>query len=367
MKIPLAKPYLGTEEREAVLEVMESRFIASGQTTEAFESALAKRFNRKYCIAVNSGTSALYLSLKVLGIKVVIIPSVTCINVLNAVLNAGSRPIFADVDAATHNIDLSTLSEKQLKEADGVIVTHTYGHSAYMDEVECYSKKYHLSLVEDFAQATGGYFKNRILGSFGEVSVTSFYGTKIITAGHGGAILTDDSAVYQKCLYARGTRVGSCYNNLIPMNLQITDIQSAIGLVQLNKLDKIVDMRRSVAYKLTAILTNPELRLPTEKPGVKHTYYKYPLMLPEYIQKQEFIREMDKEGVSVGILYDPPLHKTWLARNMLNTNVKLPISERIAPKVVSLPIFPEMNDSEIFKICRAVDTLIENSRIRLKK
>ena len=366
MKILLGKPYLGTEEQGAVLEVIESRFLASGQTTRALESALAKKFNRKYCIVVNSGTSALYLSLKVLGIQKVIIPSVTCINVLNAVLNANSEPIFADIEAETHNIDPFTLSERQLDEADGMIVTHAYGHAADMDALECCMKNYHLSLIEDFAQATGGYFKNRILGSFGRVSVTSFYATKNMTTGHGGAILTDDSEVYQKCLYARGDRVTNCYNSIIPMNLKMTDIQAAIGLVQLKKLDRMVDMRRSVAHKLTTQLADLGPKLPIEKPDVKHTHYKYHLVLPEYIDKQEFIKEMGKKDISVGILYDPPLHKSWLAKNILHINVNLPVAESIAPRTVSLPVFPELTNSDISKICRAVTTVIENSRVSVE-
>jgi len=363
MKIPLSRPFMGTEEGDAVLEVIKSRFIACGQTTRAFENALTRKFNRKYCIVVNSGTSALYLSLKVLGIKQVIVPSITSIAVLNAALNADSKPIFADIEPETHNIDLSTLAKRQLEEADGIIATQTYGHSADMDELEYYVKNYHLSLIEDFAQAAGGFFKNRILGSFGKISVTSFYGTKIMTAGHGGAILTDDSEVYQKCLYACGEATNYCYNNIIPMNLRMTDIQSAIGLVQLKKLDRMVDMRRSAAHKLTALLTSLELKLPVEKPDVKHTYYKYHLVLPEHMQKQAFIKEMGKRDVAIGTCFDPPLHKTWLAKNMLNTDTELPVSENIAPRTVSLPIFPEITDGDISRICRAVNALLENSKI----
>jgi len=140
----------------------------------------------------------------------------------------------------------------------------------------------------------------------------------------------------------------------------MTDIQSAIGLVQLEKLDRMVDMRRRVAHKLTTQLADLELKLPIEKPGVKHTYYKYHLVLPEYIQKQEFIKEMGEKDVPVGILYDPPLHKTWLAKSVLNTNISLPISESIAPRTVSLPIFPEITDSDISTICHAVTTVLEN-------
>jgi len=208
-KNTISKATLRTEEKDAVLEAIESRSISSDQTTEAFEDALTNSFNRKYCIVVNSGTSALYLSLKALEIEKVILPSVTCIQVLNLVLNAGSKPIFADIDAETHNIDLHTLSKRQLDEADGIIVTQAYGHSADMNVLEYYVNNYHLSLIEDFAQAMGGYFKNRLLGSFGRASMTSFYATKNMTTCHGDAILTDDSQVYQKCLYARGDRVSN--------------------------------------------------------------------------------------------------------------------------------------------------------------
>lgn len=363
MKIPLGKPALGTEERNALLEAMDSGYMASAGIIRLFEEALAKKFQRQYCVVVNSGTSALYLALKVLGIRKVIIPSVTCINVLNAVLNAGALPFFADVEEETHNIDFSTLSRQQLDEADGVIVTHTYGHAADMDKIASYLRDYKLNLVEDFAQATGGYFRGKILGSYGRVSITSFYDTKLIATGYGGAIFTDEPEVYRKCLYARGDVVNDYYPDIIPMNLKLSGLQAAVGLVQLQKLDRLVEARRNVARQLTASLAGLNLRLPLEKPGVKHAYYKYHVVLPEDISKRRFIEEMGRNDISVGVCYDPPLHQTQLARNVLSTEISLPVAENVAPRTVSLPIYSELNEGDITRICSTVNSILEN-RVR---
>jgi len=359
--IPLGKPLLGNEEIESVRSVIKSRLIAYGNKVEEFEKMFAKKIGRKYCIMVNSGTSALWIGMKALGLKKsVIIPSLTCNAVLNAVLNAGLNPIFADVDKETHNIDLSSVPEKQLEWVDAVIVTHTYGHSADMDIISQYIKEYDLILIEDFAQATGGYFKNRILGSFGKISITSFYGPKIMTTGYGGAILTDDIEVYEKCVYMRGDNVDKYYHDIIPMNLRMTDIQAAIGIVQLEKLDRMIEMRRNIAEKLRRALNNTNIGLPIEKGYAKHTYYKFAIILPENIKKSKFIEKMGKLGIATGKLYDPPLHKTRIAMNVLNATPKLPISEFLSQRAISLPIYPELSEEDIIRITNSVKFVINN-------
>lgn len=357
MDIPLAKPFLGDEEREAVEKVIYSRRLATGETVRELESALASKFQRKYCIAVSSGTAALYLGLKALGIKRVIIPVLTCDAVLHAALNASASVIFADVDEGTHNLDLSSLSEKQLSKAEGVIVTHTYGHAANMDELDYYLKKYNLVLVEDFAQATGGYFRDSILGSLGKVAITSFYATKGITTGHGGALLTNDEELYLKCIYGRGSRMTDYHKGLIPMNFQMTDIQAALGLVQLGKLDKMTEMRENVASRYTQELESSPLGLIRQKAWAKHAYYKYAVLLPEGIPKQTFIERMSTFGIEVGKLYDPPLHKTKIALDIGGEKVKVPTAERLAPRTVSLPMFPELSGEDIKKVCGAIKSV----------
>jgi perosamine synthetase len=354
LRIPLSKPYLDAEEEEAVAEVIKSKYLASGEVVESFEDALALKFNRKYCTAVNSGSSALCLSLRILGLKNVIIPSLTCPDVLHAVLNAGSKPVFCDIEPETHNIDLSTLSEKQLRSSDGLIVTHAYGHAADMDKLEYFITKYSLCLVEDFAQATGGKYKEKIVGSYGMASTTSFYAAKNMTTGYGGAIFTDDPEVHKKCLHARGDTPYHYYEDIVPLNYKLTDIQAAIGLIQLKRLEEMVNKRRIAAHKFTSILKEFNLQTPVEKPGVKHAYYKFHLVLPENIQKQGFRAEMDKQGVATGTLYDPPLHKTLLAKKLLRADITLPVAESMASKTLSLPLFPEMTDWHINQVHYAI-------------
>lgn len=360
MNIPLGKPFLGDEEKEAAEKVISSRRLATGDTVRELESAVARKFQRRYCIAVSSGTAALYLGLKALGVKCVIIPVLTCDSVLYAALNAGANVIFADVERETHNLDLSTLPEKKLSNAEAVIVTHTYGHATDMDELDYYLRKYNLVLVEDFAQATGGYFRDRILGSFGKIATSSFYASKSIATGHGGVLLTDDEELYLKCVYGRGSRTTDYYKGLIPMNLQMTDIQAAIGLVQLNKLDIMIEMRHNAASRYTQELKSSPIGLIRKKAWVKHAYYKYAIVLPESIQKQAFIKKMRGFGIETGTLYDPPLHKTKTAMDIVGEKAKLPTAEFLASRTVSLPMFPELSGEDIEKVCRAIRSVISD-------
>lgn len=357
-KIELGGPFLCNDEKFAISKVIDSSLIATGDTAREFEEQLAKKFKRAHCVVVNSGTSALYLGLKILGLKKIIIPAITCTAVLHAVLNAGLKPIITDVDCDTHNVDLSTLSEEQLNEADALLITHTYGHSANMDVITSYVEKYNLLLIEDFAQATGGYYKAKILGSFGDVSITSFYGPKNMTTGHGGAIFVDQKELYDKLVYGCGYSSTNYYNDIIPMNLRMTDIQAAMGLVQLEKLNKMIDMRRQVAKIYKKELSALPMKLPQEKDYAKHAYYKYPIILPNWVEKEMFIRNMDELGVKVGVLYDPPLHKTKIALKMLNINVNLPISEYLASRTVSIPMFIGLKEEDIIRIAKAVKNSI---------
>lgn len=361
MSIPLGKPYVGNEEKEAVEAVIRQGRLATGDKVKELEEALAGKFQRKYCLAVSSGTAALYLGLKALGIRQAIIPSITCEAVPNAVLNAGGGITYADVERDTHNLDLSSLSERQLSEAEAVIVTHTYGHAVDMDKLDYYLDKYNLVLIEDFAQATGGYYKDRILGSFGKFAITSFYATKCMTTGHGGALLTDDEDLYLKCVYTRGSRAYNRYEGLIPLNFQMTDIQAAIGLVQLEKLDMMNDMRRDAAEGYHRELQSASAGLLHPKDWAKHSYYKYAIVLPKGIQKQVFIKRMKDFGIETGKLYDPPLHRTGIAMDMAVEEVELPVAERIASETVSLPMFPGLFDEEIRKVCKAVRSVIADS------
>lgn len=353
IEIPLGMPYIGYDEKIAVCKIIDSGLIATGECVHDFENELANKFEKKYCVVVNSGTSALWLALRSTDIKNIIIPTLTCNAVLDAVLHAGLNPILSDVDHDTHNLDLSTLSEKELRIADGVIVTHAYGHSVDFSELNEYIDNYDLRLIEDFAQATGGYYKNKILGSFGHISVTSFYGPKNLTTGFGGAIFTDDREVYELCLHMRGKYTSTCSKNVFPLNLRMTDIQAAIGLIQLKKLDEMVDMRRWVAGMYQEKLKNIVELMP-EKAYARHAYYKFAIKLQSNVNKMDFIKKMAQNGIQTGVLYDPPLHKI---RNF-DFSEKFPVAEQVSLRMVSLPMYPGMDMKSIIKVCESIENIL---------
>ncbi len=359
-KIPLGKPFIGEEEKSAVISLLNSGHIATGETVEMFEKKFAEKVGKKYCIMVNSGTVALYLALIRSSIKeYVIVPSLTCKSVLDAVLAAGLKPIFADVEPDTHNLDLSTLSEDQLNKARGVIVVHSYGHCANIDKIKYYINKYKLVFIEDFAQSVGGYFENKILGSFGDISVTSFYGPKIITTGQGGAILTDDENIYLQC---KGMISCKSEKTLYhgTLNFQMMDIAAAIGIEQLKKIDTIIELRRGAANRYYNDLQNLEIGLPCEKEYAKHVYYKFPIILPKRINKIEFIDEMNSHGIQTGILYSKTLHEIYSQTDSKYDNSRLKISENISKSIVSLPMYPELTEDDINFISKTIKKILEN-------
>lgn len=309
---------------------------------------------------VNSGTVALYLSLILTKIKGgVIIPTLTCKSVLDAVLTAGLTPIFADVEPDTHNIDLSSLTDDQWAEAKCVIVVHSYGHSVDIDKLYYYIKKYKLVLIEDFAQSTGGLYKNRMVGSFGDISVTSFYGPKIMTTGHGGAILTDDIEIYNKCKCMISCKSEKMFSPGT-LNFQMTDIEAAIGLEQLKKLSKIIELRRIAAKAYYERLKNINIGLPTEKGYATHAFYKYHIILPNNVNKIDFINKMMLQRIQTGVLYTSPLHKMFsISDQNYYKNLKLRVAESIVPHIISLPMYPELSIDDINTISNAVRNILK--------
>ena len=352
--IPLGKPEISDGDINSVLEVLKSGNIATGDIVNKFEDELSKFIGKKYAIAVNSGTVALYLTIKLMNLKIVILPAITCPAVLNAVLNGGARPIFADVDRETHNLNPEKLTSNIVKEADGLIITNTYGHPAKIDEIKeiCYDNN--ILFIEDFAQSNGAWYKDKRCGSFGDVSITSFYGPKTMTTGQGGMILTDAKEFCYKAKIARGDDTYEYTESIIPLNFKMTDFQAALGINQLKRLDEFVKKRREFAKSYTEGLNEiDDIILPKEDKNVIHCYYKYAIQLKKY-SKELFIENMRKKGIQVGRLYEPPLHKMRIVKELLGMDVSLPISEMVSHITVSLPIYTTMINSEIDQVVNSV-------------
>jgi dTDP-4-amino-4,6-dideoxygalactose transaminase len=351
--IPLAKPDIIDEDARAVERVLQSGLIATGSVVRQLEDRFAAFHGRRHAVAVNSGTVALSLAIGVSGFRKVILPAITCPEVLNAVAHTGAEPLIADVESRTHNLDPGELGADRLAGADAVVVTHAYGHPAPMDAIGAVCRERGMALVEDFAQATGAAWKGERCGSRGVIAATSLYATKSLTTGHGGMVLTDSSETARRLRIARGDDAYDCLENLVPLNLKMTDFQAALGLCQLDRLEGFIRNRRDRAALYRDLLAGTGGITPLqEQEGARSCYYKFVVML-EGIRKETFIAGMRERGVQVGVLYDPPLHRMKLMKERFGPQGSLPVAERIAQQAVSLPIFSSMREDDVRLVCRA--------------
>ena len=362
--IQLGKPDISNEDVDFVVKVLESANLVTGKEVQKFEADFSNYVGKEYGIAVNSGTIALYLSIRGMDLKKVIIPAVTCPDVLNAVLNAGATPIVVDVDRETHNLDPEKLTPKIIEEADGLIVTNAYGHPAKLNEITEICQKNGLFFIEDFSQSTGAYYRKQKCGSFGEISITSFYGPKAITTGHGGMILTNSKNFCHKLRVLRGDMPYEYVESMVPLNFKMTDFQAALGRSQLKRLDSFVERRRKIAKQYDAALediasTNTSIDFLKEHEDVIHSYYKYVILLNK-IDKLLFIEEMRKRGIQVGGLYDPPLNRSKIFKKFVPDDVSLPVAEKCVSRSVSIPMYPSMSVEDVNMVIDSIRQVVQN-------
>lgn len=373
MKVPLCKPYFDDEEHKAVKEVLDSGWLAHGPKTKEFEKLFADYIGVKHAIAVNSCTSGLQLALQALNIKgEVIIPGFTFVATANAVVNAGCKPVFADIKYDTCNIDPEDVENKITKDTIAIMPVHYAGQSADMDKILKIAEKYNLKVIEDSAQTIGGTFNEKKTGSFG-IGVFSFYPTKNITTGEGGMITTNDSefadliATYKahginKSALERekGTKPWLRAAVLPGYNFRMCDVNAAIGLVQLKKLDQMNELRRKHAEYLNRNLPKEHMDLPVEDSNVKHVYQMYTVKLHDNLDRTKFLKFLREKEIEASVHFDPPVHKQPAYSNY---NVSLPITEKVSDRIVTLPMFPALKKEELDYMIEVINDTVKFSLI----
>jgi perosamine synthetase len=311
--IPISEPYLSGKEKLYVNQCLETNWISSqGEFILKFEEGLAKYHGMHYGIATSNCTTALHLSLKALGIgpgDEVICPDLTFIAPANMIVLSGAKPVLVDIDPLTLAIDVNILESKLTERTKAIIVVHQFGHAAPMDEIMALAKKYHLRIIEDNAESIGGRYKGRLLGTFGDVSCFSFYANKIITTGEGGAILTNDENIADRCRELRdhGMSKNKRYLHIgLGYNYRMTNIQAAIGVAQLEELDTIVAIRRrqmELYYKLLESV--PGITLRSFAPWCEPVHWLMTLTLDDRYSRDEFLDFMKKEGIDCRQMVNP--------------------------------------------------------------
>ncbi len=360
---------IGKEEIELVVNVLKSGQLAQGSFTEEFEKAFSNYIGVRYGIATNSGTSALHVALASVGIKPgdeVLTTPFSFISTATSILHQNGLPLFADIEEETYNIDPEKIKDKITNRTKALIVVHLFGHPCDMKQIKEIVEDYNLILIEDCAQAHGSEYKNKKVGSFGDVACFSFYATKNMTTGEGGMILTTDDAIAKKAKAIRDHGQKERYlHYLLGYNYRMTDISAAIGLAQLKNLDTVNDKRISNANFLLKELEDlSEIRLPVVKESVKHVFHQFTIMSD---RRDYLANYLNNKGISTGIFYPRVIYQNPVFKKIgYNSDFPFsfgeisyndgdcPVAESVCKKVLSLPVGPFLKKGDLEIITESI-------------
>jgi dTDP-4-amino-4,6-dideoxygalactose transaminase len=358
--INMAKPQIGAEEKQAVLDVLDSGIIAQGPRVKAFEESFAAMCGVKHAIATTSGTTALHVAMLANGIgkgDEVITSAFTFIASANSVLYVGAIPVFVDIDPATFNINPDLIEAAITTRTKAILPIHLYGLPCNMDRIMMIAEKHGLIVIEDACQSHGAEYKGRKVGSFG-TGTFSLYPTKNMTSGEGGMITTNDPVIDEKCRVLRqhGMRK-RYYHDELGYNFRMTDIHAAIGLAQLKKLDRFNEIRQGNAKFLSTNLRG--VVTPTAPEGCNHVFHQYTVRVPG--GKRDALRAyLQEKGIGSEVYYPVPIHQQTFYVRDLGYKQSLPETERAAQEVLSLPIHPALSSTDLEAIVATVNDFMAN-------
>ncbi|MFH1587733.1 MAG: DegT/DnrJ/EryC1/StrS family aminotransferase [Candidatus Diapherotrites archaeon] len=349
--IPIAKPIIGEKEKKLVMEVIESGMLVQGKYVQEFEEKFAEYLGVKNCVAVTNGTQALICALKLMDLKgEVLVPSFSFIASANAVIEAGLKPVFVEVDKETFCINLYDAEKKVSNKTCAIMPVHLFGHSCQMLEVNELAENYSLKIIEDACQAHGAEFKGKKVGSFGDAGAFSFYPTKNITMGEGGVISTNDDALAEKIrVYRNQGMVKRYHHDAFGLNFRITNIAGAIGLGQMDKIEEFIEKRRKNAEYLNKGLEG--VQTPVEKEWCRHSYNQYTIKTNE---RELLEKKLIEKQIGHMIYYPIPIHQQKIIEEIYGKN-SMPVTEKLAKEVISLPVHPALTKEQLDEIIEAVN------------
>ena len=361
--IPINAPQIGKEEINAVIKVLESGILThglgAGPMVTKFEKEYAEFVNAKHAIAVNTGTAALHLALAAADIQAgdeVILPSFTFVATAEAVVIAGAKPVFVDINPETYNISPEKIEEAIAEKTKAIMPVDLYGLPANMKPIKEIAEKHGLLIIEDAAQAHGANYKGKPPGAFADVACWSFYASKNMTTGEGGMITTNDDELGEKIRFMRSHGEKEKYKSLmLGHNYHMPEFQAAIGCVQLKKLPKFLAKRRENAKKITEILKKAEkLKLPTEPEGYQHSWYLYTVRVKDAQEKErdEILEKLRHKGIDAQVYYRYPIHLMPYYTKF--GKYRLPETEKAASQVFSLPVHPGVTKEQVDYISETV-------------
>jgi perosamine synthetase len=365
--IPMSSADLNESDLQAIIDVMRSGRLALGERTIEFEQAIADYVGVRHAIAVNSGTSALHLIVKALGIGAgdeILVPSFSFAASVNAFLYEGARPIFLDIEPETYNLDPRELERKLTSKTKAIMVVDVFGHPAEWDEILSFAEKHELKVIDDSCEALGAEYRGRRIGSFGHAAAFAFYPNKQITTGEGGMIVTDDAKIAGICRSLRNQGRGEMGSWLeherLGYNYRLDELSAALGCSQLARLEKFLSKRDHVANLYSERLRSFNwLRTPSFKAHVRMSWFVYVITLAEGMDRDPIMKEMESRGVPVRGYFSPIHLQPYIKEYVTSANNGLEVTESIAKRTIALPFHNQLSISQIE---RAISTLAEAAR-----
>jgi len=363
-RIPIAEPEIGEEELKNVTEAVKSGWVSSkGPFIGEFEKSFSRYIGAKHGVATSNGTTALHLALEALGIKTgdeVIIPTLTFIASANVVKYTDARPVFVDSHSDYWCIDPEKMKEKITNRTKAIMPVHLYGHPCDMDPILRIAKKHNIFIVEDCAEAHGAIYKGKKVGSFGIISCFSFYGNKIITTGEGGMCLTNNEELAEKIRVLRDHGMSPqkrYWYDVVGFNYRMTNLQAAIGVAQLAKLDKFVEKKRRIARIYGESLKDVEgLELHPEMAWARNVYWMYSILVKRAsgITREYLAKKLNESGIDSRPFFYPvhtlPPYKE---------NAAYPIAEKLSQEGLNLPSSVKLSDENLATIANVLASCLQ--------
>lgn len=351
MLLPLAKPDITGLEKQYVMEVLDSGQLSFGEKLRGFEEAFRKELGVNYAVAMNSGTSALHVAVKALGLTAgdeVITTPYSFVASSNCLLYEGVTPVFVDIDAQTLNIDSTKIEQAITSNTRAILPVHVFGQPCQMDTIRDIAKKYGLYVLEDACEALGAEWGGKKAGTLGDVGVFAFYPNKQITTGEGGMLVTNDDALYQLAASLRnqGRSLQSDWldHPLIGYNYRMSDLQAAVGLAQMQRLPQLLHMREQVAQRYMQLIE--EYRLPISTPHIvsecKMSWFVFVIILPQHLDRKKLIDYLHDKGIQTKP-YFPSIHLQSSYQKLFPFSAgAYPNCEQLSNRTLAIPFYNQL-------------------------
>lgn len=364
--IPYGLHWIDDDDINEVVKVLKSDWITTGPKIHEFEDAICTYTKTKHCVAVNSGTSALDISVQSLdlpeGSEVITTPF-TFVATSNSIIYNRLKPVFADICADTRNIDPEAIRDRITDKTRAITYVDYAGQPCDIEEIKEIADEFNLYLIEDASHAIGAEYHNKKVGNFADLTIFSFHPVKHITTGEGGAVVTNNKKLYEKSLLLRnhgidktaseryGPNASWAYDmKCLGRNYRITDFQASLGISQLKKLDSYLNRREKIAKMYNEIFENiPEITTPEVKPDLKHSWHLYTVLLDDRIDRDLFFAKMRYRNIGVNLHYIP-IHKFSYYQENYKITDEFPVTEDVFRRIVTLPLFPLMSDEDVLSV-----------------